>query len=259
MKEWIAGRNPVYEVLRAGRRKCYRILLASGVEEKGRLTEILGMAKKTRLPVEHVHRQRIDSIEESNQGIAIEVGDYPFADLVDIFELAKTKEEPLFCLALDMIQNPQNFGALLRTAELVGVHGVVIPLRRTSLVTPAVVHSSAGATEHMLIAQANLAQAISEMKDAGAWVVGLEGGPQSQPIEEIRLDGGLALVVGNEGEGMRPLVRKSCDHIVRLSMVGKIDSMNAAVAGSIALYLAHQARNKANKKTAFEGNFPIIY
>ncbi len=244
MTEWIAGRNPVFEVLRAGRRKCRRILVASGVEEKGRLAEILTMAKKTRLPVERVQRQRIDNIETSNQGVAVEVGDYPFVELDDIFALAKERQEPLFILALDMIQNPQNFGVMLRTAELVGVHGVVIPLRRTSLVTPAVVHSSAGATEHMLIAQANLAQAISEMKDAGAWVVGLEGGPQSQPIEEIRLDGGLALVVGNEGEGMRPLVHKSCDHIARLSMVGKIDSMNAAVAGSIALYLAHQARNK---------------
>lgn len=244
MMEWIAGRNPVYEVLRAGRRKCRRILVASGVEEKGRLAEILAMAKKLRLPIERVQRQRIDSIEVSNQGIAVEVGDYPFVELDDIFALAKERQEPLFILALDMIQNPQNFGTLLRTAELVGVHGVVIPLRRTSLVTPAVVHSSAGASEHMLIAQANLAQAISEMKDANAWVVGLEGGPQAQPIEEIRLDGGLVLVVGNEGEGMRPLVRNSCDHIARLSMVGKIDSMNAAVAGSIALYLAHQARNK---------------
>jgi len=243
LKEWIAGRNPVFEVLRAGRRKCHRLLLASGVEEKGRLAEILAMAKKLRLPIERVQRQRIDSIEESNQGVALEAGDYPFAELDDILELARARQEPLFVLALDMIQNPQNFGTLLRTAELVGVHGVVIPLRRTSLVTPAVVHSSAGASEHMLIAQANLAQAISEMKDAGAWVVGLEGGPDAQPIEEIRLDDGLALVVGNEGEGMRPLVRKSCDHIARLYMVGKIDSMNAAVAGSIALYLAHQARN----------------
>jgi 23S rRNA (guanosine2251-2'-O)-methyltransferase len=247
LKEWIAGRNPVYEVLRASRRKCYRILLASGVEEKGRLAEILSLAKNLHLPVERVQRQRIDSIEESNQGIAMEVGDYPFAELDDIIELAQAKQEPLFCLALDMIQNPQNFGTLLRTAELVGVHGVVIPLRRTSLVTPAVVHSSAGASEHMFIAQANLAQALSELKDAGAWVVGLEGGASAQPIEEIRLDGGLVVVVGSEGEGMRPLVRESCDHIAKLSMTGKIDSMNAAVAGSIALYLAHQARIKAKK------------
>ncbi len=244
LKEWIAGRNPVYEVLRAKRRKCYRILLAGGVEEKGRLAEVLSLARQERLPVERVPRQRIDSIDESNQGIAIEVGDYPFVELDDILELAASRQEPPFLLVLDMIQNPQNFGTLLRTAELVGVHGVVIPLRRTSLVTPAVAHSSAGASEHMLIAQANLAQAISEMKDAGAWVIGLEGGPNAQPIEEVRLDGGLALVVGNEGEGMRPLVRQSCDLVARLSMTGKIDSMNAAVAGSIALYLAHQARIK---------------
>lgn len=244
LKEWITGRNPVFEVLRADRRKCYRVLVAVGVEEKGRLAEILTIVKNRRLPIEKVQRQRIDSLDDANQGIAIEVGDYPYAELDDIFDLAKSREEPIFCLALDMIQNPQNLGTLLRTAEIVGVHGVVIPLRRTSLVTPAVVQSSVGACEHMLIAQANLAQALSEMKDAGAWVIGLEGGENAQPIEEVRLDGGLTLVVGNEGEGMRPLVRQSCDLIARLSMSGKIDSFNAAVAGSIALYLAHQARNK---------------
>jgi 23S rRNA (guanosine2251-2'-O)-methyltransferase len=114
LKEWIAGRNPVYEVLRAGRRKCYRILLASGVEEKGRLAEILSLAKSLRLPVERVQRQRIDCIDESNQGIAVEAGDYPFVEVDDILELAKSKQEPLFCLVLDMIQNTQNFGTLLR-------------------------------------------------------------------------------------------------------------------------------------------------
>jgi 23S rRNA (guanosine2251-2'-O)-methyltransferase len=135
----------------------------------------------------------------------------------------------------------------LRTAEAVGVHGVLIPLRRAAEVTPAVVSASAGASEHMLVAQINLAQAINELKEAGAWVVGLEGSPQAQPVEQVRLDGALALVVGSEGEGMRDLVRKSCDVLVRLPMQGRVESLNAAVAGSVVLYLALQARINRTK------------
>ncbi len=104
------------------------------------------------------------------------------------------------------------------------------------------VNASSGASEHLLLAQMNLAQAIETLKQAGAWVIGLEGGPEATPIEQARLDGALALVVGSEGEGMRLLVRKSCDLLVRLEMVGQVESLNAAVAGSIALYLAKQAR-----------------
>jgi 23S rRNA (guanosine2251-2'-O)-methyltransferase len=143
-----------------------------------------------------------------------------------------------------MIQNPQNLGTLLRTAEIVGIHGIIMPLRRAAGITPAVVHASVGATEHLLVAQANLAQAIDTLKEAGAWVIGLEGGEEAQPANKVRLDGPLALVVGNEGEGMRLLVRQSCDVLMRLPMRGQIESLNAAVAGSVALYLALEARTK---------------
>jgi 23S rRNA (guanosine2251-2'-O)-methyltransferase len=120
--------------------------------------------------------------------------------------------------------------------------GVCMPLARAAGVTPAVVTASAGASEHLLVAQANLAQAIERVKAAGAWVVGLEGSPEAQPPERIRLDDPLALVVGSAGEGMRPLVRKSCDLLLALPMKGRIESLNAAVAGSVVLYLALQAR-----------------
>ena len=124
------------------------------------------------------------------------------------------------------------------------MHGVLIPFRRTASVTPAVVHASAGATEHLLVAQGNLAQMIETLKEAGAWVIALEGGPEAQPAAQVRLDAPLALVVGNEGEGMRSLVRRSCDVLMALPMRGQVDSLNAAVAGSIAIYLALQARQK---------------
>jgi 23S rRNA (guanosine2251-2'-O)-methyltransferase len=135
-------------------------------------------------------------------------------------------------------------GALLRTAEIVGVHGVLLPLRRTATVTPAVVNASAGASEHLLVAQANLSQGIEKLKQSGAWVIGLEDSPRAQTPDAIRMDGPLAIVVGNEAEGIRPLVRASCDLLMRLPMRGQVESYNAAVAGSIALFLAYRANTR---------------
>ena len=242
MKEWISGRNPVYETLRAQRRQVFRLWIAEGAQEKGRLEEILSLAATRKLPVDKVSRQKLDALGENPQGVALEASAYPYAGLEDILARAEELNEPLFILLLDTIQNPQNLGALLRTAEAAGVHGAILPLRHAAAITPAVVSASAGASEHMLVAQANLAQAIRILKDAGAWVVGLEGSPQALPPEQVRLDGPLALVVGSEGEGMRLLVRSSCDLLMGLPMRGKVDSLNASVAGSIAIYLAYMAR-----------------
>ena len=247
MKEWNLGRNPVYECLRAGRRHVFRLLYASGVEEKGRLVEILSLAQDHKLIPQKVLRGQLDNLGDSHQGVALECSGYPYSEISDILELAETRAEPLFALVLDTMQNPQNLGTLMRTAEAVGVHGIVIPLARTVEVTPAVVSASAGASEHLLIAQSNLAQALTRFKEAGAWVVGLEGGPEAKPPEQVSLTGPMVIVVGNEGEGIRSLVRSSCDHLLQLPMVGKIASLNAAVAGSVVLYLALESRQKTNK------------
>lgn len=245
MKEWITGRNPVYETLRAKRRDVFRLRVARGAEVKGRLEEVVLLAQGRKCPIEWVARDQLDGLDENHQGVGLETSAYPYSTLPDILELAKSRQEPVFVLILDVIQNPQNLGTLLRTAEVVGVHGVLLPFRRAAGVTPAVVSASSGASEHLLLAQLNLAQAIDTLKEAGAWIIGLEGrSEEASPVEKARLDGPLALVVGSEGEGLRLLVRKSCDLLVRLEMVGKIGSLNAAVAGSIALYLARQARVK---------------
>lgn len=241
-KEWISGRNPVYEVLKARRRHVYRVLLAQGVEEKGRISEIVQLAARIKVPVERVPRQRLDSMGDNPQGVAVQTNDYPYSDLHEILAMPRKRGEHLFVLLLDVLQDPQNLGTLLRTAEAVGIHGVVIPTNRAAGVTPSVVHASSGASEHLLIAQENLAQSIAEIKDAGGWVIGLEGGPQAQPAHQVRLDGPLALVVGSEGSGLRALTRKSCDILMSLPMRGQIESLNAAVAGSIALYMAFNAR-----------------
>ncbi len=243
MKEWLYGRNPVYETLRAGRRHLFRLWLAQGVKEKGHLIEILQMSVERQVPIERVPRQRLDALIEGHQGIALECSGYVYSTMLDILELGKQRVEAPFLLILDTLQDPQNLGSLLRTAEIVGVHGVLLPLKHTATITPAVVNASSGASEHLLIAQANLAQAITKLKEAGIWVIGLDGGSTGQLPSDLYLDGPLALVVGNEGQGMRMLVRQSCDLRLRLPMRGKLSSLNAAVAGSVALYLAWQARS----------------
>ena len=244
MRETIYGRNPVYETLRARRRELFRLQVAEGVQERGRLTEILDLAAQRKIPVEHLPRLRLDKLSDGHQGVALEVSGYPYIGLDDILDNARQRGEPLFMLILDTLQNPQNLGTLIRTAESVGVHGVLIPTHRAAEITPAVVSASAGATEYMLVAQVNLVQAILELKEADAWVVGLDEGSESKSPSEVRLDGALVVVVGSEGDGIRPLVKSKCDFLLRLPMQGRIESLNAAVAGSVALYLAYLARQK---------------
>jgi 23S rRNA (guanosine2251-2'-O)-methyltransferase len=245
MRETIYGRNPVFETLRAKRRDVFRLQIAEGVQDRGRLTEILGLAAPHNIPVERVPRTRLDKLGDSHQGVALEVSGYPYVGLADILENAGQRHEPLFVLILDTLQNPQNLGTLIRTAESVGVHGILIPTHRAAEITAAVVSASAGASEHMLVAQANLAQSIDELKEADAWVVGLDESPESKSLSDVRLDGALVVVVGSEGEGLRPLVKSKCDFLLRLPMQGQVESLNAAVAGSVVLYLSYLARHKS--------------
>jgi 23S rRNA (guanosine2251-2'-O)-methyltransferase len=244
LKEWIIGRNPVMEVLVTKRREVFRLLLATNVEEKGRVAEMIQMARARKIPVERVARDKLASMGENPQGVALEVSRYPYVDISDITTLAERKQEDLFLLMLDLVQNPQNLGTLLRTAEAAGVHGVLIPPHRAAEVTPAVVSASAGATEHLLIAQGNLVQICKELKKDDVWVIGLEGGEGSKRIQDVPLKGPVILIVGNEGEGMRPLVKETCDFLLSLPMLGNIESLNAAVAGSIVLYQVVLERQK---------------
>lgn len=245
MREWITGRNPVYESLKADRRHFFRLMLARGSRLDARLPEILTFAQKRGLPVAEVSREQLDSLSTHHQGVALEASEYPYAALEDLIAFSKTKSEPPFFLLLDIIQDPQNLGTLLRTAEIMGVHGVVIPSNQAAQITPTVVHASSGTVEYLRVAQYNLAQAIERFKELDVWVYGLDEDARSRVPAQLRWEGALALVVGNEGTGLRELVRKKCDELVRLPMVGQIDSLNAAVAGSIAIYLARQARLSA--------------
>ena len=242
MKEWITGRNPVYECLRAGRRHFFRLQLARGVEQKGRIPKILSLAKTARLNVEWIDRDALDEYSDNPQGVALQASEYPYADLQAIFDLAGQKGEPLFMLILDQIQDPQNMGTLIRSAEVFGVHGMVIPSHRSAGVTPAVVNASSGASEQLLIAPGNLAQAIDAVKEQNGWVIGLDMDTSATPLAQTNLKGNLAIVVGSEGEGLRRLVREKCDLITYIPMRGKVASLNAATAGSIVLQAAAAVR-----------------
>ncbi len=245
MKEFIYSRNAVYETLRAKRREVFRIQIAEGAQEKGRLDDILRMAKERKIPVERVARPRLDKVHQNHQGVVAEVSGYAYSDLVEILEYARQKSELPFVLIIDSLQDPQNFGSLLRTAEALGVHGVVIPLAHAVEVTPAAVNASSGASEHLRITQSNLSQAIDALKDSDVWVVGIDqNGETISDKTEKHLRGAVGLVVGSEGEGIRPLVRSKCDILLKLPMRGQVESLNAAVAGSVALYLSYLARNK---------------
>jgi 23S rRNA (guanosine2251-2'-O)-methyltransferase len=240
------GRNAVREALRARRRTLQRLLVSAGAQEAGTLGEVVKLAEKSEVPVVRVDRRELDKrlAGANHQGVALECGDYPYAELDECLALAEQRGEPALLLMLDHLQDPQNVGTLLRTAEVVGVHGVVIPGRRAAEVTAAVVNASSGATEHLRIAVVtNLAQSIEEVQQAGVWVAGVEDDERAQDYDAVDLDMPLALVVGAEGPGLARLTRDRCDFLVRLPMRGQIASLNAAVAGSIVLYHAWRVRS----------------
>ena len=242
MKEWISGRNPVYEVLAAHHRDSFQLKIADGAKIEGQLANICDLARKYRLPVTQVPRRQLDQLSENHQGVALETAPYHYSDIQEIIASSKKHSEPLFVLLLDMIQNPQNLGTLIRTAAAVGMHGIIIPQAKAAGVTPAVVHASVGATEHIRIAQMNLSQAIDILHDEGVWIIGMEGGEGSSPVRAKRLGGNLGIIVGNEGDGLRQLTRKNCDELVSLPMNGHVESLNAATAGSVMIYLSYLQR-----------------
>ncbi len=243
--EILFGRNPVRESLRAGRRVPRRLVLAEGIRESGVVAEILRLARSADLDVRRVPKREVGRLvgHGHHQGVALETSSYPYVDVPTMLAASARIGAPPFLLVLDLLQDPQNVGALLRTAEAVGVHGIILQRRRAVGITPAVVNASSGGVEHLLVAQeTNLSRAVQGLKEAGIWICGLDSRPGLVSYHQANLDGPLALVVGSEGSGLRRLVRDSCDVLIRLPMRGQVESLNAAVAGSVALYAVARAR-----------------
>src|SRR5579859_371136 len=247
MPEYVWGRNPVLETLRS-HRQVKRLLLAEGQRDAPAVAAILQEAKQRQIPVETVPRQRLDQFSQGavHQGCLVVVEARKYASLEQILSHAGQKNEDPFLLILDAIQDVNNLGSLLRSAEAVGVHGIVIPAHEAAEVNATVIKTSAGATEHLLIARENnITHTIDFLKKQNIWTIGLAGEARTE-YDKADLTGPLALVVGNEGKGISRLVREHCDLLIKLPMRGTINSLNAAVAGSIALYEA--LRQRDNKK-----------
>ncbi len=248
MAHFIYGRWPVYEALRANRRDFHKLLMAEGIQEKGIIADILNQATTHALDIRRVPRRVIDDLAQdgNHQGVILRTGAYPYQAFDDLLNIAQAREEPPFFLALDLLKDPQNVGVLLRVADAVGVHGVILQTRRGVEVTPAVVAASSGAVEHLAVAQVtNLVNTLKWFKEQEVWIVGMEIGPEVPPIDQVDLNRPLVLVLGSEGEGMRRLVRETCDLLAALPMRGAVESLNVATVGSIALYSAWQARSWA--------------
>lgn len=249
MPDYVWGRNPVLETLRSSRR-VKRLLVAEGLREAPALAGILQEVTRQQIPVETVPRTRLDQLSQGavHQGCLAVVEARRYATLDEILDYARQKQEDPFLLILDAIQDVNNLGSLMRTAEAVGVHGVILPQHHAAEVNATVVKTSAGATEHLLIAQqTNLTHTIDALKKENIWVIGLAGETKTE-YAQADLTGPLALVVGNEGKGISRLVREHCDLLIRLPMHGQINSLNAAVAGSIALYEALRQRSQKNSR-----------
>ncbi len=245
--EILYGRHAVHEALRAGRRRFYTLNLMAGVQETGLIRELQQLAVQVGCRVARVDKDQFNRRlpDVNHQGVALEVGAYPYVPLEVCLQTARQRQEPPLLLMLDHLEDPQNLGTLLRTAEAMAVHGVIIPERRAAGITPAVSNASAGAVEHLQVAMVtNLAQTLATLKRQGLWSVGLDDRPEAQPLAKSDLSGPLVLVVGSEHKGLSRLVRETCDWLVRIPMLGQVASLNAAVAGSAVLIAARQARPK---------------
>ncbi len=245
MTEFIYGHWAIMEALRANRRQMEQLLVTETVEEKGIVAEIIQTAQEKGVKIRRVQRRIIDDLANNanHQNMVLRTGDYPYVKVEDALAVGQQRSEKPFLLLLDLLKDPQNVGGLLRVADAVGVHGVILQDRRGVGVTPAVVNASSGAVEHLSVIQVtNLVQTMRDLKEQDVWLVGLDIGPNVPPLDKVDLNIGVGLVLGSEGEGMRRLVRDTCDLLVCLPMRGRVASLNVATVGSVALYAAWQAR-----------------
>lgn len=235
-QEWIAGKHPVLEALRSGR-ELNKIWIAETVQ-KPTISPIMAEAKKAGIVVQFVDKRRLDQLElgVAHQGVVAQAAAYRYAEVDELLQRAKDRGETPLLLLLDEIEDPHNLGSILRTAECTGVHGVIIPKRRSAGLTATVWKTSAGAAEHVPVARVtNLAQTIEALKQEGIWIAGADVSAE-QDVYKTSFDLPLGLVIGNEAKGMGRLIREKCDFLVKLPMMGQLNSLNASVAAGVLMY-----------------------
>ena len=238
----VLGRNGVIEALKA-KITVEQILISKG-EKEGSIVKIMALAKERGVVIKEVDRKKLDSLSqgESHQGVVAMVTPFRYSEIQDILDRAKEREESPFIIILDEIEDPHNLGSIIRTAELCGAHGIIIPKRRNVGVTPTVYKTSAGAVNYMKIAKvSNINNTIDELKKENIWVYGADGEAENFSYN-VDFKGAVALVIGSEGRGISKLTREKCDVMVKIPMVGKVNSLNASVAGGILMYEVLKSR-----------------
>jgi 23S rRNA (guanosine2251-2'-O)-methyltransferase len=240
--EYIIGKNPVIEALKSNR-DINKILIAEG-SQRGQMQQITQLAKEAHVIVQFVPKKKIDQVTDGNhQGVLAYVAAYQYAELDDLFTAAEKKNEPPFFILLDEIEDPHNLGSVMRTADAVGAHGIIIPKRRAVGLTATVAKASTGAIEYIPVVRVtNMARTIDELKDRGVWIAGTDA---TGSEDYRRMDGAipLGLVIGSEGKGMGRLIREKCDFLIHLPMAGKVTSLNASVAAAILMYEIYRKRH----------------
>ncbi|MFT4415701.1 23S rRNA (guanosine(2251)-2'-O)-methyltransferase RlmB [Fredinandcohnia humi] len=240
--DYIIGKNPVIEALKS-EREINKIWIAEG-SNKGQMNQITSLARESNVLIQFVPKKKIDQMVEGNhQGVVAQVAAYEYVEVEDILAAAKNRDENPFIIILDELEDPHNLGSILRTADAVGAHGIIIPKRRAVGLTTTVAKASTGAIEYVPVARVtNLARTIDDLKDSGVWIVGTD----AKGKEDYRhVDGNMpiALVIGSEGKGMGRLIKDKCDFLLRLPMQGKVTSLNASVAASLLMYEVYRKRN----------------
>ena len=245
MTDLLYGIHPVYEALVAGLRGFKGVYVSKRRQAKG-IRALLELARAKGVSIQYRGPDYFSLLPGGSvhQGVSARVSDYPLVDIDAIFKKTETDDELPIVLALDGIVDPQNLGSLIRTALAMGIHGIILAKDRAAPLSPSVSKASAGAMEHAFIARVpNLVTALKGLKKAGLWVVGAHPG-SGQRVDEADFNVGLAIVIGGEGKGIRPLVRKTCDYLVSIPQKKVVDSLNAAVAGAIVLYEVVRQRRK---------------
>lgn len=238
----IEGRNAVIELLKS-EKVINKVMIAKG-EKQGSINEIMKLAKQKHIVISEVDRNKLDQISETkhHQGVIAFVSPIKYKEIDDILAVAKERNEAPFVVIADEIEDPHNLGALIRTAEIAGCHGLIIPKRRAVAVTEIVAKVSCGATEHLAIARVNnINDAINELKEKGLWIYGTDGSAKDLYYEQD-MTGPIAIVIGSEGRGMNKLTMKNCDFLVKIPMKGHITSLNASVSGGIVIFEAVKQR-----------------
>ncbi|PGT81278.1 23S rRNA (guanosine(2251)-2'-O)-methyltransferase RlmB [Bacillus sp. AFS040349] len=240
-EDFIIGRNPVIEVLKSSR-DINKIWVAEN-SLKGQAQQITKLAKERGVTINFVPKKKIDQMVEGNhQGVIAQVAAYEYVHVDDLLKVAEERDEPPFLLLLDEIEDPHNLGSIMRTADAIGAHGIVIPKRRAVGLTATVAKSSTGAIEHIPVARVtNMARTIDDLKEKGVWIVGTD----AKGADDYRnLDGkmSLALIIGSEGKGIGRLIKEKCDFLVKMPMVGHVTSLNASVAASLLMYEVYRKR-----------------